>query len=527
MSSKVVSRSQCPECKKLGYDNSADNLANYDDGHSFCYRCNHLVQGDTNLSEEVTYEYCDWRGITRDTYKFYGALTKIDHQGAHVSIGFPYPSGGCKVRRRDDKEFYSTGEVKGLFGFDRFEPGSHKTITITEGELDACSLYQITRTPCVSVRGASSAAGDVGVLRSELNLYERILLAFDNDTAGREATAAVARLFDPAKVFVVKFTNRKDANEYLQHGCGDDLLNLWHSAKQYVPANVICDLSEFTKELTVKPKQGVPYPIRALTKMTYGMRTGEMVLLKAPEKVGKTTLMHLFEYQLLKETQDNVAAIFIEEPHQRHLQALASLELKKPVHLPDTVVTDVEVEAAVQRVVGKDGRLFLYSHYGSSDPAVLLDTIRYLVSVRHCHWVLFDHISMACTGIAGEKDERRALEYLATQLEMMVKELDFGLIMVSHVNDFGQTRGSHYLTKLADIVISLSRDTMAQDSRQRNTINISVPFNRFCASSGFCCGVEFDDITYTLTETEAANDNGRTSGFPDTPWPTSGYSRAA
>lgn len=520
MTSKLLRREQCPRCKEDGHDASGDNLAVYDDGHSFCYRCSYHSGG---TAVEFTYEFLPWRGVTKDTFKLYNAQTKVDPDGRPVSIGYQYPGGATKVRRLDSKQFYTTGSSGAtLFGIDKFEPGSFKSITITEGELDACSLHQITKTPCVSVRSSGSAVGDVSACRSTLNDYDRVYLAFDNDTAGRAATAAVAKLFDHSKVFHVKFTRHKDANEYLVAGDGDDLLNCWHNARLYTPDDIVHTFADFKDILTVEPKQGVPYPFPTLTKMTYGMRTGETVLLKAPEKVGKTAIMHHVLYQLLKETDDNVGAIFIEEPKQRLLQSIAGLELHAPVHLPDTTYHVADVQAAVERVVRKDERLFIYSHFGSSNPEHILDTIRYLVVARNCHWILFDHISMACTGIAGERDERRALEYLATQLEMMVKELDFGLIMVSHVNDVGQTRGSHYLTKLADITISAERNTLEEGPDKLVTV-LSIPYNRYCSSTGFAGKLRFNPDTYVLTEMEGQDglqdnqgktqDNYRTSVF--------------
>jgi hypothetical protein len=64
---------------------------------------------------------------------------------------------------------------------------------------------------------------------------------------------------------------------------------------------------------------------------------------------------------------------------------------------------------------------------------------------------LFDLISLAVTGLGGDR-ERQALEYLSARLEIMTQELDFGLIMVSHVNDFGQTRGSRMIARIATSV---------------------------------------------------------------------------
>jgi hypothetical protein len=37
--SKVISREPCPQCRGKGEDNKGDNLALYDDGHAYCYKC--------------------------------------------------------------------------------------------------------------------------------------------------------------------------------------------------------------------------------------------------------------------------------------------------------------------------------------------------------------------------------------------------------------------------------------------------------------------------------------------------------
>jgi len=93
-------------------------------------------------------------------------------------------------------------------------------------------------------------------------------------------------------------------------------------------------------------------------------------------------------------------------------------------------------------------------------------------------YVMLDHITMVLSGLRGE-DERRGLDFLATRLEMLVKELDFALIMVSHVNDAGQSRGSHLITKVADITISAKRDTLHPDPTERNTVYLTILITDF------------------------------------------------
>lgn len=452
------------------------------------------------MEDKFTYEYLPWRAVNAEAFRFYDCKTKVDATGKPVSIGFHYPNGSYKVRRLDEKEFYSVGEINkaGLFGRDKFSLGTHKYVTITEGELDALSYYQVLRSPVVSVQSSSSAVRDCSMDREWLNSFERIYLAFDTDTVGQAAAARVAKLFDYNKVYLVRLA-RKDANEHLSLGEVDDLRNIWWNAKKFLPQNIINSYSDFERILNEPLARGIPYPFDTLTQMTYGIRTSESVLITAPEGVGKTELMHAIEYQILKETDHDVGAIFLEEPKRRHLQAISGLELRRPVHLPDCNVGEGEVLAALRKAVSRDERLHIYSHFGSDDPEVILDTIRFMVAGRSCRYILLDHISMVVSALAGE-DERKALDYLSTRLEMMVKELDFALIIVSHVNDFGQTRGSRYISKVADVRIDLRRDLLSVDPIERNTTYLTVSKNRFSGRTGPAGAILFDPVTYTYRE---------------------------
>lgn len=517
MSKIVEQHIPCPDC------GSSDALCVYDDGHSYCFSCEKHTPSPNRkdfdpLSEETfSYEYLPWRGVSKETMSFYDIKTEINSEGKPIKLGFKYPNDSYKVRFLDKKEFYSkkseTGEEigkAGLFGRNKFAAGSNKSVVITEGELDAASYYQVLRIPVVSVHSSSSAKLDCSIDRSWINSFEKIYLAFDADSVGRDAASAVASLFDYNKVYEIKFPggNRKDANDYLRAGERDELATLFTNAKRYLPSNIESSFTAFEKIIHEVPKKGVSYPFPTLNFMTYGIRTGESVLITAQEGVGKTEVMHAIEHQLLTHTDSAVGAIFLEEPKRRHLQAIAGIYLKRPVHLPDSGVSDAETFTAVQKVIGEDDRLHLYSHFGSDDPETILDTIRYLVTARSCRYILLDHITMVVSGLGGE-NERRALDYLSTRLEMMVKELDFALIVVSHVNDDGLTRGSRNISKIADIRIDLSREVKSADPVIRRTTNLVISKNRFCGRTGPAGQLIFDPSTYTLSEFigEFHNDN--------------------
>ena len=456
---------------------------------------------------DFSYEYLDRRSISSSTHQFYGVKTKIDANGKPLAVGYIYPNGAIKTRYLDKKSFSTEGDIAnaGLFGMDKFAAGVAKYVTITEGEDDALSLYEVLRNPVVSVQSSSSAARDAALARSWLNSYERIYLAFDNDTAGKSAVDAVAKLFDYNKVFHVKFSNRKDANEYLEAGEREQLKRIWWNSKKYLPETVVSSFDSYREILNTEITKGVPFPWPTLTDLTYGIRQGKSYLITAQEGVGKTEVMHAIEYQLLKETDDAIGAIFLEEPKPDHIRTLASIELKSPVNRPDTTATNAEVSAAFERAVGSDDRLHTYSHFGSDDPEVLLDTIRFLVSARGCRYVLLDHISMVVSGLQGE-DERKALDYIATRLEMMVQELGFALIFVSHVNDLGQTRGSRYIGKIAHVVLNLSRDVENEDPVIRNTIELNLKKNRGGKRAGPAGKIIYNEKTCTFHEEMFSSD---------------------
>lgn len=539
-SSKLVeAHLPCPDC------GSRDALATYDDGHSYCFSCQAYKKDLTNSTNSVyinsiyntlskvyknnkkdnmeeikdnyTLQYISWRGVSKDTFKFYDVKTKVDAQGKPFSIVYPYGPSAAKERRISTKEFYWQGETHeaALFGMDKFSAGQAKAITITEGELDALSVFQIlgSKYPVVSVRSSTSARRDCERARDYLNAFEKIYLAFDNDDQGQKAVKEVSQLFDVSKVYHVKLTKYKDANDYLQHNEEREFSNVWWSARPYLPKGLIADYQSIEDVLRKEGNQSLAtYPFNTLQEMTYGVRSKEIVLFLAQEKVGKTELMRSIEHHLLKTTDDNIGIIHLEEEEKRSVQGLIGYELGVPCHLPDAGVSVEDQLAAYRGLTKRDGRVHFYSHFGSDDPDNILDIIRYLVTVCHCQYVFLDHITMLVTGYEND-DERKKLDYISTRLAMMTRELDFTLFMVSHVNDDGKTRGSRNISKVADLIISLDRNIEADTYDERNKTRLTVRGNRYAGLSGPAGCLMFDPKSFTLKEMKADDKAEYDPGF--------------
>tara|TARA_R110000868_G_scaffold2276_2_gene16913 strand:+ start:2753 stop:4204 length:1452 start_codon:yes stop_codon:yes gene_type:complete len=453
--------------------------------------------------------FTPWRGVSEDTMRFY----KITTTKVTEEITFNYPNGAQKIRKKLVKDFRSTGDMQhaGLFGKNLFSAGSAKAITITEGELDAASVYQMlgSKYPVVSIRSSSSAESDCRRDYDFLNSFSKIYLCLDSDKPGQDATEKIAKLFNLNKVFIVKLTKElKDGNSYLEADKSKDFINIWWNSKKYQPEGMYSSLDDLRGILRgSKEKKGLPYPFPTLNAMTYGIRKGEGVLFTALEGIGKTEVLRNIEYHILKtDPTAKLGIIHLEEDKERIVKGFIGLDMKVPVHLPGCPVSEEDQEKALVNLVKEDDRLNIYSHFGSDDPDVIIENIRYLVTVKGCDYIILDHITMIVTGL-GDQDERKTLDYISTKLATLLHDLDFALLFVSHVNDDNKTRGSRNISKVANIWIHLQRDIEAEDEDSKNTTQLIIKKNRFGAMTGPAGKLFFNKKTFELTEIE--------SKFPD------------
>jgi len=423
------------------------------------------------MSGDVQYETVGHRGIARKTFEFYGVKTKfIDEEP--VEVGFPYGKKAIKIRNLKNKKDQSCkGDFReaGMFGQDLFDPGSKESVTITEGEFDAMAAYEMLKgkSACISVKsGAGSALADCRRNYDYINSFSKIYLCFDNDEQGQNAVKSLQGLFDFKKVYHVKFHRRKDANEYLENHETDDFWKTWHGAKRFTPDNIISSFSDVEAALSESSEDKLgEYPFAGLNDHLYGLHAGEVIVVKAMEGVGKTEFFRALEYNLLKTTDHPLGIIHLEEDNGTTVKAIAGYELEAPAVLPDCGLSREDILAGYKAAVRDDeGRVHIHSSFDVEDENAFLGSIRFLVSAAGCRFIFLDHISWLATG-TDDEDERRKLDRVSQKLKLLAKELRFCLVMISHVNDDGKTRGSRNISKVANTVISLDRDILDESTR--------------------------------------------------------------
>ena len=445
------------------------------------------------------------RDISRESAQFYGILqTDSEYR-------FPYV-GGFKVRKKDDKKFFSEGKPTGLFGQDRF-PAGGKFVTITEGEFDAVAAFQMlgARYPSVSIKdGASGAVKAVTEAFEWLDSFDKVVICFDNDKPGQEAAKKVAELFSH-KALVVKLNKYKDANEYLSNQNSKDFVDSWWRAERYTPDGIVQGSTLWDKLNQPRKPAEVMYPFEGLNKLTYGIRKGELVMVTSGSGMGKSQFLRELTWQILQKTEDSVGLMFLEENNEKTGLGLMSLAVNKPLHLPDSEYTPEEYKDAFDKTLGT-GRIYLFDHFGSSGIDNIVSRVRYMARGCNCGFILLDHISIVVSN-QENTDERKALDEIMTKLRTLVQETGIALICVSHLKrpdgkgheegaatSLAQLRGSGSIAQLSDIVIGLERNGQADDPVERNTTYMRVLKNRFCGLTGPACAALYSRDTGRMFE---------------------------
>jgi twinkle protein len=509
-------------------DNCGSSDANslYSDGHEFCFACNTHKKGDGSCSTESTTKkkadglisgsYADLskRKIREETCRKFGYQVG-EYQGRTVQIAPYYDASGTLIAQKirgADKSFSVLGDISKaqLFGANLWNQG--KKIVITEGEIDALTVSQIqnNKWPCVSIpNGAQGAIKAIKKNLDYLHRFEEIIFMFDMDEPGQKAAKECAELFEAGKAKLASLPF-KDANECLQNGRPEDIVQAIWNAKTFRPDGVISGADLWDQINTEEVVQSIPYPWVSLNEITRGARKGELVTLTAGSGVGKSAIVREITHHLLKEGE-TVGLLMLEENPKRTALGLMGIDLNKPLHLSREGVDDAALREAFTNTVGND-RLYLYNHFGSSDIGNLLARVRYLAKGCGCNWIVLDHLSIVVSGL-GDGDERRLIDNAMTALRTLVEETGVGMFVVSHLRrpegdrgheqgaktSLSQLRGSHSIAQLSDMVIGLERD---QQGKNPNITTVRVLKNRFSGETGIAGYLLYNRDTGRLSETD-------------------------
>ena len=530
LSDVILSKGPCPDC------GSDDNLVTYGDGHRWCYSpgCGKkpsvepdgitLKKETRKVSEPSSAvpfttqhmaEGLKKRGLKLETLQKYGYFNhKVG--GKVLQIAPYYDQRGrlaYQKYRNAEKHFWfeelsaDAPKVKDLqlFGMHVFGEKHDKKVVVTEGELDAMSVYQAMggKVPVVSiVSGADSAVNSLKANYRWLDRFEEIILWFDNDEPGQKPIPECANLFEPGKVKTIKVEGFKDASDMMQDGKAGDIYGAVWGASTWAPEGVVnakdC-IDDMDAPAAVKVAD---YPWPKLNDVTKGILEKEVVYHVAGTGVGKTSMIVEIQHELLKQGI-KFGVMRFEDTRQKTQLDLMSRHAEERLHLTMLDKPDPKRLRALHTEVFSSGLVEMF------DPEVAawdFDSItgyaRYMVKALGCRVVFIDPLSFVVAAV-NATDERKALDQVAYKFAQFVKQAGANLQITHHLNrgdgkafeeggeiSLKNIRGSAGIANFSMGVFGYERN---QQGERPDLTRIRVLKNRFAGWTGVADTLKWDD----------------------------------
>jgi twinkle protein len=293
-----------------------------------------------------------------------------------------------------------------------------------------------------------------------------------------------------------------------------ELSNAIWQARSFRPDGVVLGEELWDMVSTEDQSPSVQYPWKGLNDKLLGIRAGELVTLCSGTGIGKSSICRELAYHLVAKGS-KIGYIALEESVKRSAQGIMAVHMNcPPFKWTEEKVSVSRMKEAFESTLGT-GRVVLYDHWGSCESENLIAQIRYMAKAAGCTHIFLDHLSIIVSA-QDNGDERKAIDNLMTKLRTLVQELEITLFCVSHLRrpqgnaghedgqsvSLSQLRGSGAIAQLSDAVITLERNSMAENESERHTTKVAVAKNRFNGYTGPACHLRFDTETGRMCEVE-------------------------
>lgn len=508
---------------------SRDNAALYTDGHTFCFGCHaysggdeapkprqrRAMAGDLITADQLEYKPLLSRKLTEDTVRHFGYACAT-RKGKPVQVAPYYDADGNLVAqkiRTQDKDFSVLGDISKALPFGAHcWPKTGKKVVVTEGEIDALSMSQVQGNawPVVSIpNGAQGAKKHFSHLRDYYLGFDEVVLMFDADEPGRKAAKESAEVLGVrAKIAELPL---KDPNEMLVAGRTKELVDAMWRAKEYRPEGIV-DMATLKDAVKSEPVVGLSWWSPTLTKLTYGIRTGEIYAFGAGTGVGKTDFLTQQMAHMVLNHKLPIGVFSLEQHITETAKRIAGKAAQRPLHTPDGWDEKAFDKAWAQLM--KAGKVFLYDSFGANEWLPIREKIEYLVHAHGVKHIFLDHLTALA---AAEEDERVALERIMADMGALVKRLDIALFLVSHLatpekgaHEEGarvtvrQFKGSRAIGYWSHFMFGMERDQQSDDEAVRNDTTFRVLKDRYTGkATGSTFHLGYDRETGLVVEQEA------------------------
>lgn len=340
-------------------------------------------------------------------------------------------------------------------------------VYLCEGESDTIALHSLG---VQNVVGTSvGARGFKPEWIDFFDNFERIYIVYDPDVVGQEGAGKIAFRLGSHKCYnIVIPEGHKDLNEYILSGTSyEEVTELFDSAKLIDiegVESVGSALGALEKQLSTSDtldESHLRTPWENVNKLIGSFQPGDLIILSARPKIGKTTLALniLFEY-----AQVNIPCLLycLEMRPERIATKLVSYHRligSRNINRDDVIVTNMKY--------GKKPLYFAYNY--KFTPEVIYDTIREAVQRYGIEFVVFDHLHFLVRSASSVTAE---ISNAARNFKLLAEELKIPIILIAHPRKiakktsrmtFDDLKDSASIAADADTICILHRDRLPQD----------------------------------------------------------------
>ena len=535
---------------------SSDAMQVYDDGSAFCFSCNKFhsaaaVEAGTDIlpnpsavaianshgfeKTELSSDIMEYpiqgfreRKIPKHICEFFGVRVSFGSDGVIDKHYYPYNENkGWKVRKVVDKYFYWVNKQEGLFGKDKFN-ATGKYLYIGEGEIDTMSIEfalfeQYKRYyPAIGLASSTMVASLIEE-REWIRSFDEVILCFDMDKAGKEATEKAITIIGLDKVKIVKF-REMDANLVLTEHGPQALMQDMFGAARHIPDGIISKEALWKKLEEFNLIESIPYPpcLAGLNDKLKGMRFKQIALFISGTGSGKSTMLREIILHILGTTEHACGVVSLEEAPEESAKLLSGMVLNR--NPADVEIPIEELKPGFDKVFGED-RVVLIDHGGSMNDDSIMDRLEYLCLIG-CKFIFVDHVTILASEGAGNETGNEAIDKIMNSLARLAKRHDVWIGLVSHLRksqnntksfeegrlpSIDDIRGSGSIKQISYDIIAFARDMTAETEVERNTIKSRILKCRHTGKTGDVDGSTYDFPTGRLAF--AKNESVEETGF--------------
>jgi len=490
------------------------------------------------IKENTVASYGSFRGVRDDITKPFGVRYALDDDGEVLEQYYPCTQDGQLVGykiREVPKNFYSKGRTGAdceLFMQFKFNRGG-KYVLITEGELDALSAYQMLsdynksrgsdfETAVVSPTTGAQSKKQIAAQYKFFDSFDNVILCYDNDKAGKDATEEVLKYLPKGKVKVMQM-KYKDPNTYLEQEQERAFIADFYNAKKQIPVGVLPSGDLYDRILQQSAIEKIPFPpfMNKLNEMFVGgLPLGHIINIAADTGAGKTTLVNELIYYWIFNSPHTIGIVSMELDAGQYGEVLLSRHLSQKLSLIPNTEDKLELLRS-DKIKGKaddlmkkedgESRFYLLDNRDGTVEEIQ-DTIEELVVACGAKVIVLDPLQDLLDGLSNEEQA-----VFMKWTKGFVKSHHVTFVFINHMRKTpaGQNgadseqniMGSSTIIKSASANILLKRDKMAEDEIVRNSTEISVTKNRVCGLTGPAGMIYYDNATHTLYNLDDWLDN--------------------